>query len=120
MTNRHDPTLPYWLVLVRRRKPREKWYVRAYPRTAIMPTLAQVEQRIRFGEAAKRAKGRRGLAPDGLPWAAHFVKEGASGPLPEELRKPPREPEWLRRLRLLVRLAHAVSRAEMAKRAPAV
>ena len=35
----------------------------------------QLEVRIRFGEIASKAKGKKGLAPDGLPWAAHFIKQ---------------------------------------------
>jgi hypothetical protein len=66
--------------LVFRTRPRPFTYLRAAPRSILFPTDAQIEARLRFSEAAKQASGLKGLCPcHGLPWAAHFVKVGASG-----------------------------------------
>jgi len=54
-------------------------FFRNQPYTAVAPHLGQVEVRIAFGEAASKAEGKTGLAPDGLPWAAHYVREELTG-----------------------------------------
>jgi len=81
-----------------RTKPRLKVYARAYPVTALAPKDAQVNRRIAFAEAAKKAKGLKGLAPDGLPWAAHFVKEELSGKTAPKELKYVKKPKWLEEL----------------------
>ena len=105
--------------LVWRRKPRDTIYVRAAPSTLRHPKAAQLERRLAFAEAARKATGKRGLCPcHGLPWAAHHVLEELKGTeAPRELRAA-REPEWLKRLREL-REALALARrlAEAAPRA---
>ena len=65
--------------LVWRRRPRETLYVRAAPLTMLFPTRAQREVRERAREFIKLAKGKKGLAPDGLPWAAHYLRLGMAG-----------------------------------------
>jgi len=104
------------LQVVTRRKPRLKIYVRAAPLTRKFPTDAQVVQRLRFAEAARRARGKKGLAPDGLPWAAHMVKTQLKGvEAPKELKKE-RIPEWKRRLEALQRCLELAARlAELAR-----
>jgi hypothetical protein len=83
-----------FFVLVRRTRPREVLYLRAYPRTAADPTPAQIRARIAFGEAARKAKGikYRGL-PVSLPPAAEFVKRELSGKSFEPKKE--KKPKWL-------------------------
>jgi len=104
------------LQIVTRRRPRLKTYVRAAPVSIRHPTDAQLVQRLRFAEVARRAKGKRGLAPDGLPWAAHMVKEQLKGvEAPRGLRKE-KVPEWRRRLEALQRCLELAARlAELAR-----
>jgi len=94
------------LVLVERRKPRLKRYVRAYPRTAQYPSNAQIEARIRFGEAASKAKGEKGVVEvedyGKLPQAAAKVVEELKGFKSEEKKAPPK-PQWYERM--LVQIA---------------
>jgi hypothetical protein len=74
--------------------PRPFAYLRAAPRSILFPTDAQIEARLKFSEAAKQARGLKGLCPcHGLPWAAHFVKVGASGFRSEEAEE--RRPKLL-------------------------
>jgi len=64
-------------VLVRRRKPRRKDYVRAYPVTGVYPTDAQIEARTKFAEAAKRAKGKKRIGElEGEPMPHAAEAEG--------------------------------------------
>jgi hypothetical protein len=80
--------------LVFRTKPRPFAYLRAAPRSILFPTDAQIEARLKFSEAAKQARGLKGLCPcHGLPWAAHFVKVGVSGFRSEEAEE--RRPKLL-------------------------
>jgi len=98
------------LQLVVRRKPRLTIYLRESPSTITYPKDAQIDTRLAFSRAAKKAKGKKGLAPDGLPWAAHYVKEELKG------RRSPyryrRKPKWMLRIEALreaVRLVRAVA-----------
>jgi len=84
--------------IVWRRRPRDKIYIRAKPVTTKMPKDAQIERRLAFARAASLARGKRGLAPDGLPWAAHHVKEMLKGTKAPEEIKYKKEPEWLKRI----------------------
>ena len=89
------------LQLVVRRRPRLKIFFRELPPTYFIPRDAQIHMRIKFAEAAKKAKGKKGLCPcHGLPWAAHYVKEALEGKqAPEELkvrRIPPHLREYYR------------------------
>ena len=56
-TPMHGEWRKYTVVLVHRRRPRDIWYIRAYPESAINPSPAQIDVRIRFGETARRARG---------------------------------------------------------------
>lgn len=58
--------------LVVRKKPRYTVYFRAKPSTAYNPTIPQIKARIRFGELAKLAKGKKFSGE--LPPAAEEVK----------------------------------------------
>ena len=64
--------------LVFRTKPRPIIYLRAKPKTAYRPTPAQIRARLRFGELAKKAKGKKfkvnGEFVSDLPPAAEMVK----------------------------------------------
>jgi len=82
------------LQLVVREKPRRKVYLRGAPRTILQPTEAQKEVRRRVAEAARKAAGLKGLAPDGLPWAAHFVKQELTGFKSRRRVEKPREWEF--------------------------
>ena len=86
-------------------------YIRAKPVTIENPKDAQVLTRLKFAEIAKKAKGKKGLAPDGLPWAAHYVKEGMKGfRTPEEV-KYKRKAKWEERLETLATLFKIVREA---------
>jgi hypothetical protein len=88
------------VVVVRRKKPREIIYVRAYPETAINPTPNQIRARVAFGETASKARGvkykDRG---EGLPPAAEYVRKELSGAF---FGRSPKTPKWLQRLFLLL------------------
>jgi len=72
--------LSLWpLQIVYRRRPRTTVYVRLAPANIWFPTEHQRRVREIFAEAARLARGLKGLAPDGLPWAAHFVREALRG-----------------------------------------
>jgi len=109
------------LQVVVRRRPRLKVYLRALPVTAESPKDAQLERRSAFGEAATEAKGKRGLAPDGLPWAAHHVKERLRGTeAPRELRVV-RVPKWREELegfRLALELLRRLAAPRASQRSP--
>ena len=99
--------MPLMLQLVWRRKPRDTIYVRAAPYTIIHPTHAQRESQRAFAEAARLARGKKGLAPDGLPWAAHYVKMLLTGYKTGLAREKPRL--WEEQLRLYTRLRGIVA-----------
>lgn len=65
--------------IVERHKPRFKRYIRSVPYTAFFPHDGQIEARLAFADAAEKAKAKEGLAEDGLPQAAHSVKEQMLG-----------------------------------------
>jgi len=72
-----------FIQIVHRTKPRDIWYYRAVPYTAMNPTLPQIKARLAFGMAAKRAKGlkfklEKGYAYD-MPPAAVKVRELLKG-----------------------------------------
>jgi hypothetical protein len=89
---------PFQLVV--RTKPRRVVFFRAKPVTAYEPTPAQIRARVAFGEAAKRARGRR-IAPGQLPPAALAVREELSG---RSFGRVVKKPKWLR---VLERLSEA-------------
>jgi len=93
--------------IVHRKKPREKVYLRAAPRTILFPTAAQIEARIRFGEAASKAKDGKGLVEvEGygeLPQAAAKVVEELKGFKSEEKKEPPK-PQWYERMLMQIDL----------------
>ena len=90
-------TKPNGIQIVKRNKPTKKTYIRETPYTVFQPTHAQSELRLNFGDAAKLAKGRRGLAPNGLPWAAYFTNILQSGIRSEYAKE--KLPKWKARLR---------------------
>lgn len=45
------------LILVKRKKPRPRTYIRAMPITAKNPTPAQIVQRLRFARASRLSRG---------------------------------------------------------------
>jgi len=57
----------------------------------------QIQVRLTFADAAHRAKGRKGLAPDGLPWAAHEVKTALTGYRASRAMSPEEYPSKIRR-----------------------
>jgi len=89
------------VVLAFRERPRRVVYLRARP--AAEPSPAQADVRVRFGEAARRARGVRGFLPDPetgrlLPAAAALAAASVRGyrsPRPRRVR----EPKWVARLR---------------------
>ena len=64
-----------YIVLVRKKN--GKKYFRAVPETAEKPTVNQAITRINFGEAAKKAKGKKFTGT--LPPAAEIVREELRG-----------------------------------------
>lgn len=98
------------LQLVSRQKPRKTIYTRAAPVTMINPTNAQLETRIRFAEAAKKARGLKGLCPTcALPWAACLVKREMSGH--EITQKKAKIPRWVERYMKLQESVQLIQRA---------
>ena len=86
--------------LVYRRKPRPIVYIRALPSTVKYPKDAQVELRILFARAAKKARGKKGLCKcHNLPWAAHYVLEELEGYA--STLKCEKKPVWKQRLEAL-------------------
>ena len=86
------------LVLVHRTKPREIFYFRSYPKTALEPTYPQLLCRIAFGEAGLKAKdikykGKKDEYP--IPPAAKFVKEELSGKF---FGRTVKTPKWMEKL----------------------
>lgn len=67
---------------------RKHVFIKNPPYTIESPSIAQIRQRIKFGQAATGARGQRGLDPEtGLPPAAaatHRGAAGSSGGLPPE------------------------------------
>ena len=100
--------MPLLLQLVWRRRPRDTIYVRAAPYTIIHPTHAQRESQRAFAEAARLARGKRGLAPDGLPWAAHYVRLLLTG-YRTGLAREGKPRLWEEQLRLYTRLRGIVA-----------
>jgi len=111
------------LQLVVRNKPRRKAYLRSPPYTILYPKPAQRDIRRRVAKAAGKASGLRGLAPDGLPWAAHFVKRELSGYRSAE-PKAEKEPLWKRRRaelsQIAVQLPISASREELRRALTAI
>lgn len=59
---------------------RKALILRNAPYTIESPTLGQIETRVEFGEAAKAARGKRGLDPEtGLPGAASVTAKAMRG-----------------------------------------
>jgi len=58
---------------------RQRPYIRAVPYTAFFPTLRQIEMRIRFGRAGKKALESVEKFKNGLPIAAAIIKEELKG-----------------------------------------
>jgi len=58
---------------------RQRAYIRAAPYTIWFPTLRQIQMRIKFGRAAKKARERIEKFKNGLPIAAALVKEELKG-----------------------------------------
>lgn len=86
------------VVLVHRTKPREIIYPRAYPKTALDPTLYQMLCRIAFGEVGEKAKdikykGKRDEYP--IPPAAEYVEKELSGKYFGRTRK---IPKWMEKV----------------------
>jgi len=94
--------------VVVRTKPNLTVYIRKTPYTILYPTPAQKDVRDLFKKAAELAKGMKGLAPDGLPWAAYFVKLFLSGY--RSLKRKERVPKWLERYVMLRRVAPLLKR----------
>ena len=90
----------YDIILVRA----SKWhyhrpYVRAPPSHIWNPSPAQLDVRIKFGEIAMKAKGKKGLEPiTGLPWAAYYVKKYLKGYISPAPRREKPLPKWLQNL----------------------
>lgn len=83
--------------IVVRRKPRLIIYPRSPPSTLKYPKDAQLETRIKFAQAASKAKDKKGLEPNtGLPWAAYYVKKILKGF--ESPNKIEVKPLWKRKL----------------------
>jgi hypothetical protein len=80
-------------------------YVRAVPRTVLYPTDGQLETRIKLGEIAQLARGKKGLCEcHGLPWAAHYAKVMMSGYKAKE-RLEPKPKIWESRLAIIAGIA---------------
>jgi len=95
--------------VVERRRPERKIYQRAAPRTILFPMEGQLEIRMKFGELAKRAEGKKGLSPLGIPWAAYFIKQGLKGyKAKRRIVIPKTFQERLRKREELRRLTHAL------------
>ena len=95
------------LQLVWRRRPRGTIYIRRAPYTILLPTRAQRMVQGLFAEAARLARGRTGLAPNGLPWAAYYVQLLLRGYRTAYRRE--REPLWLREYRRAARLRAVIA-----------
>jgi len=71
-------------------------YIRNLPYTNVSPHPGQIEWRIKFGEAARAAKGVRGFE-DGLPAVAARVKKALSGQRASKRLDPKDYPSKFRR-----------------------
>lgn len=71
----------------------------------------QLQIRIAFAKAARKAKGKEGLDPKyGLPWAARFVKDELTGKKMEKSMEPEEYPSKIKRTAFTV--AHLIAEAK--------
>jgi len=70
----------------------------------------QIEVRLKFADAASKAKGKTGLAPDGLPWAAHYVKEELEGYMAPDRMAPEEYPSKIRHTAYTAEELEAIAR----------
>jgi len=99
---RHPEDLLGAVQAVYRRKPRETVYFRSAPYTILYPTPAQIQARLKFAETARKARGLKGLSPEGLPWAAYIVKNEMKDLKTEQRIE--KKPQWIQTLERYRRL----------------